>query len=36
VAIYAGDGMWWEAAHTGTTVRHVKIWSTNIEFRRVR
>jgi cell wall-associated NlpC family hydrolase len=36
VAIYAGHGMWWEAPHTGANVRHVKIWSRNIEFRHVR
>jgi peptidoglycan DL-endopeptidase CwlO len=36
VAIYAGDGTWWEAPHSGASVRHVKIWSTHIEFRRVR
>jgi cell wall-associated NlpC family hydrolase len=36
VAIYAGNGTWWEAPHTGSWVRHVKIWSSDIEFRRVR
>lgn len=36
VAIYAGNGTWWEAPHTGASVRHVKIWSSDIEFRRVR
>lgn len=36
VAIYAGNGTWWEAPHTGASVRHVKIWTTHIEFRRVR
>jgi cell wall-associated NlpC family hydrolase len=36
VAIYAGNGTWWEAPHTGASVRHVKIWSRDIEFRRVR
>jgi cell wall-associated NlpC family hydrolase len=36
VAIYAGNGYWWEAPHTGSFVRLVKIWSTDIEFRRVR
>jgi cell wall-associated NlpC family hydrolase len=36
VAIYAGNGTWWEAPHTGASVRHVKIWSKDIEFRRVR
>jgi cell wall-associated NlpC family hydrolase len=36
VAIYAGHGLWWEAPHTGASVRHVKIWSNNVEFRRLR
>jgi cell wall-associated NlpC family hydrolase len=36
VAIYAGNGMWWEAPHTGAKVRKVKIWSSHVEFRRVR
>jgi len=35
VAIYAGNGTWWEAPHTGSFVRHVKIWSSDIEFRRI-
>jgi uncharacterized protein YfaT (DUF1175 family) len=35
VAIYAGNGTWWEAPHTGSWVRHVKIWSNKIEFRRL-
>jgi cell wall-associated NlpC family hydrolase len=35
VAIYAGNGTWWEAPHTGSYVRHVKIWSKHIEFRRL-
>ena len=35
VAIYAGNGTWWEAPHTGACVRLVKIWSSNIEFRRI-
>jgi cell wall-associated NlpC family hydrolase len=36
VAIYAGHDMWWEAPHTGASVRLVKIWSNNIQFRHVR
>ncbi len=36
VAIYAGNGMWWEAPHPGAAVRKVKIWSSNVQFRRVR
>jgi cell wall-associated NlpC family hydrolase len=36
VAIYAGNGMWWEAPHTGASVRKVKIWSSHVEFRHVR
>jgi len=36
VAIYAGNGMWWEAPHAGAAVRKVKIWSSNVQFRRVR
>jgi peptidoglycan DL-endopeptidase CwlO len=35
VAIYAGNGEWWEAPHTGADVRLVKIWSTDIEYRQV-
>jgi cell wall-associated NlpC family hydrolase len=35
VAIYAGNGTWWEAPHTGARVRHVKIWSTNVQYRRI-
>jgi cell wall-associated NlpC family hydrolase len=35
VAIYAGNGMWWEAPHPGASVRLVKIWSHNIEFRHI-
>ncbi|GAA1007116.1 hypothetical protein GCM10009576_098820 [Streptomyces rhizosphaericus] len=26
VAIYAGDGMVWEAASTGTSVRYAPVW----------
>ncbi len=36
VAIYAGKGTWWEAPHSGASVRHVKIWSKHVEYRRVR
>jgi peptidoglycan DL-endopeptidase CwlO len=36
VAIYAGKGTWWEAPHSGSHVRHVKIWATHVEYRRVR
>lgn len=35
VAIYTGRGMMWEAPHTGSYVRHVRIWSNKIQFRRV-
>lgn len=35
VAIYAGNGTWWEAPHTGARVRHVKIWSNNVQYRRI-
>src|SRR5262249_6477993 len=35
VAIYAGNGTWWEAPHHGAYVRHAKISSRHIEFRRV-
>jgi cell wall-associated NlpC family hydrolase len=35
VAIYAGHGMIWEAPHPGASVRHVPLWSTNVEFRRL-
>jgi cell wall-associated NlpC family hydrolase len=35
VAIYAGKGMWWEAPHTGSWVRLVKIWAPNPIFVRM-
>ena len=35
VAIYAGNGTWWEAPHTGSFVRHVKAWSKHVEYRRI-
>jgi cell wall-associated NlpC family hydrolase len=36
VAIYAGNGKWWEAPTSGEKVREVKIWSSHVEYRRVR
>jgi peptidoglycan DL-endopeptidase CwlO len=36
VAIYAGNGKWWEAPHTGARVRLVKIWSSHVQYRHVR
>jgi len=27
--------MMWEAPHTGSYVRHVKIWDSRVEFRRL-
>jgi peptidoglycan DL-endopeptidase CwlO len=36
VAIYAGNGYWWEAPHTGASVRHVKMWTSHYAIRRVR
>jgi cell wall-associated NlpC family hydrolase len=36
VAIYAGNGEWWEAPTQGESVRKVKIWSSHVEYRRVR
>ena len=35
VAIYAGHGTWWEAPHSGLRVRHVKIWSKHVQYRKV-
>jgi len=35
VAIYTGGDMMWEAPHTGSYVRHVKIWDSRVEFRRL-
>ena len=35
VAIYAGNGMWWEAAHPGTVVGKHAAWSTNVAYGRV-
>jgi cell wall-associated NlpC family hydrolase len=35
VAIYTGNGMWWEAPHTGSWVRHVKIWTSHPIFVRM-
>jgi cell wall-associated NlpC family hydrolase len=36
VAIYAGDGMIWEAPHTGTVVSLAPIWSSSVFYGRVR
>ncbi len=36
VAIYAGNGMWWEAPRPGESVRLTKIWSSDIQYRYVR
>jgi cell wall-associated NlpC family hydrolase len=35
VAIYTGNNMMWEAPNGGSAVRHVRIWSNRIEFRRL-
>jgi peptidoglycan DL-endopeptidase CwlO len=35
VGIYAGNGMMWDAAHTGTTVALQSIWTTDYEVGRV-
>jgi len=35
VAIYAGGGKWWEAPHTGASVRLVTIWSSHVQYRHV-
>jgi cell wall-associated NlpC family hydrolase len=35
VAIYAGDGYWYEAANPGETVGKHRAWSTNVTFGRV-
>ena len=35
VAIYAGNGMWWEAAHPGTVVGEHAAWSSDVAYGRV-
>ena len=35
VAIYAGNGMWWEAAHPGTVVGKHAAWSSDVAYGRV-
>ena len=36
VGIYAGNGEWWEAPSPGESVHLVKIWASNVEYRRIR